>query len=126
MAVLAAIVMAPLLLENDDLFAFLVLEHGRGDRSPGNGGLAGPGGGALADHEHVAELDLGARLAGQLLDEDDVVLGDFVLLAARANDCEHWENRAFETERTGALRRRPVRDGRHYSGGRPAVNTALA
>ena len=39
--------------------------------------------------EQDGELDLGADLALDLLDGDDVIGGDFVLLAARRSDCVH-------------------------------------
>ena len=42
-----------------------------------------------ADHQHVADRDRGAGLGFELLDDDNVVLGDFVLLAAGANYCIH-------------------------------------
>src|SRR6266851_712130 len=82
MPVLAAVVVPPLLLEDDHLVAADLLDHlGRDGRAAG----AALGIGALADHEHAVEGHLGARLAGELLDGDQVVLGNFVLLAAGAS-----------------------------------------
>ena len=42
-----------------------------------------------ADHEDFGELDLGAGVAGDLLDGDDVVSSNTVLLAARLDDSVH-------------------------------------
>src|SRR5260221_9635224 len=84
--VLAAVVVPPLLLEDEHLVAAYLLDDlGR------DGGAAGAalGIGALADHEHAVESHLCPRLAGELLDGDEVVLGNLVLLAAGADDCEH-------------------------------------
>src|SRR6266478_5995174 len=61
-----------------------------------------PGGdlGPLADHQHLAELDRGPGLAGELLDRDDIVLGDLVLLAAGPDHSEH-DTRRYGFPRTG-------------------------
>ena len=42
-----------------------------------------------ADHEDFGELDLGAGVAGDLFDGDDVVSSNTVLLAARLDDSVH-------------------------------------
>src|SRR5690348_7583660 len=44
-----------------------------------------------AQPEHLAEGDLGTDLAGNLLDADDVALGDAVLLPAGSDDCVHLD-----------------------------------
>src|SRR4051794_31902568 len=92
-AILAAVILPPLLLEYDDLVGAAMLDQFRADRGPRNQRRAGRYIGALADHQHLAKLDCRAGLAGELLDRDHVVLGDLVLFAARADDCEHDGNR---------------------------------
>src|SRR5678815_2336307 len=44
-----------------------------------------------AQPEHLGERDLAPDLAGNLLDADDVALGDAVLLPAGADDCVHLD-----------------------------------
>ena len=44
---------------------------------------------AAADHQHLGELDLGAGVAGDLLDGQDLVGGHAVLLAAGLDDSVH-------------------------------------
>src|SRR4029079_12378339 len=89
MAVLAAIIMPALLLEDEDLVVELLLKHGRGHFGAGDGRLAGLGIGAFADHQDVVQRDARAFLGIELLDENDLVLGDPVLLAAGADHCIH-------------------------------------
>ena len=43
----------------------------------------------LADHQHVVELDLVARGAGDALDRELLVGGDRVLLSTRADNGDH-------------------------------------
>lgn len=43
---------------------------------------------AVVEEDNL-ELDLGTGLALDLLDGDDVIGGDFILLAASRNDCVH-------------------------------------
>src|SRR6516225_256346 len=88
MPLLAAIVGATLLLEDDDLVAALLLQHFRRDQCPGDQGTAGFGA-VAAEQEHLAELDDVARLARNALDLDNVVRCHAILLAAHANDREH-------------------------------------
>src|SRR3546814_2312214 len=52
-------------------------------------GGAGLGPGTLAEHQDGLEGDDLAGLAFQLLDDDHVILGDFVLLAAGFDHCKH-------------------------------------
>src|SRR6476620_10367171 len=88
MTVAAAVVLAPALLENDDLLALGLLQHGAGDRSTGHHGrthqrvLA-------ADHQPLGKHDLGPDITVETLDLDHVVLGDTVLLAAGLDHCVH-------------------------------------
>src|ERR1700730_9538199 len=88
-AVLAPVIVPPLLLEDDDLVGAALLDQGGADRGVSQQGCAGRYGGAVADHQHLGELDRRARLAGELLDGDHVVRGDLVLLAAGADHCKH-------------------------------------
>src|SRR5260370_22873707 len=93
MAVLAAVIVPPLFLEDDDLVGAAMLDQGGADRRAIEKRGAGRHHGAVADHQHLAELNRRARLAGELLDGDHIVLGDLVLLAAGADDCEHDKSR---------------------------------
>src|SRR3954453_15093846 len=91
-AVLAAVILPPLLLEHDDLVGAAMLDQLGADRGAGNERRAGRHVGALADHQHLAKLDRRAGFAGELLDRDQIVLGDLVLFAAGADECEHDGN----------------------------------
>src|SRR6266702_3724950 len=67
-AVFAAVIVPPLFLEDDDLVGPALLDQRRADRGAGQERGAGRHGGAVAEHQHLAKLDRGARLAGELLD----------------------------------------------------------
>src|SRR5438270_11188855 len=83
-AVLAAVILPPLFLEDDDLVGAALLDQGGADRGAREQRRARRHRGAVADHQHLAKFDRRARLAGEPLDRDHVVLGDLVLLAAGA------------------------------------------
>src|SRR5580658_3631115 len=76
-ALFAAVIMPPLLLEHDDLVAEAVLDEGGADRGTVNERRSGGDRAAVADHQHVAERNCGAGLALELLDRNHIVLGDF-------------------------------------------------
>src|SRR5690606_40012328 len=65
------------------------------------------------------------RLAGQLLDDNDVVLGDSVLLAAGPDDCEHRSNPrtrgSWKHISGGPAEAETRRKTRHYSPPLPRV-----
>ena len=85
MAVLAAIVVAAALLEDDDLFAARLRDDlGRDDDACGIDDFA-----AVAGQQDFAQRDLVAGIPCQLLDRDLVSGGNPVLLAACAQHCEH-------------------------------------
>src|SRR4029453_2252535 len=87
-ATLAARILAPTLLERDDLVTARMLKH-----LAGNGGACNSWRAELrrvpADHQHFAELDDLAGLAVDPVDPDYVLGGDPILFAARPDDCEH-------------------------------------
>src|SRR6516164_126334 len=89
MTLLTTIVVPPFLLENDNLGSPRLLDDRGADRGATEQRRAGSNLGALADHQHLSEFDSCAGLRRELLDRDDVVLGDLVLLAAGADHCEH-------------------------------------
>src|ERR1051325_7776595 len=89
MTVLAPVILPPLLLEDDDLVGTAGLYKSCAHGRPGEERRAGRDIGAVADQQHLAELDRRARLAVELLDGDHIVLGDRVLLAAGADHCKH-------------------------------------
>src|SRR6478672_2374212 len=88
MPLLAAVVLAPLLLEHDDLVAARLLHHLGGNQRTGNGRAARLRA-IAAKQQHFAELDDIAGLARDALDLDNVVRRHAILLAARADDREH-------------------------------------
>src|SRR5690606_32400808 len=85
---LAAVLLAPTKLEDDELLApplldDLALHEGAADR-----GLANLGGAVVADgQEHLAKLHLVTGVALELLDADRVALGDPILLTTGSNNC---------------------------------------
>ena len=89
-AALAVGVLAPLLLEGDDLRAAAVLDDLGFDAGAGN--QRGAGFGAVAaQHQDLGERDLGAHLAFELGDREHVVLGNPILLSAAADDGKHGQ-----------------------------------
>jgi hypothetical protein len=88
-AILAAMVLAPLLLEHDDRRRALLLDDLARDHRAVDMRRAGRAGGSVADQEHRVELDTVALRGRQLLDLNDVVLGHLQLLAAGFDDCVH-------------------------------------
>ncbi len=89
MPFLAPIIFPPLLFEDDDFCRSALLDDGGADRGAGEQRGTGRDLGAVADHQHFAELDDGAGFAGQFLDRNNVVLGDLVLFAAGSDHCKH-------------------------------------
>ena len=96
MAALAAMVLPPLLTEDDDLLAALVLDdRGRNPRTleerlPERDGLA------VAHRQHLAELDRLAGRSPQPFYLNDVLRRDAILLPARANHSEHGNHPCWE------------------------------
>src|SRR5215469_7892963 len=118
MAILAAVVVPPPLLEDQHLLALDLPHHFGGDDGTRRRQV---GVGAVADHERLAKRHAGAGLAGKALDGDDVVLGHFVLFAAGADHCEHGRSFVLKIER----RAKP--SGRaHYSEESRPVNVLPA
>src|ERR1051326_1051268 len=66
MALLAAVILPPLFLEDDDLVGTAMLDQGGADRRARDERGAGRDRGAVADHQHLAELDGGTGLGGGL------------------------------------------------------------
>src|ERR1700679_1123069 len=106
MAALAMRVLAALLLEGDDFLALAMLEDLGRDRGAGNERRA-----MLrlvaAQHQHVGELELVAHVAGDLLDDENVVLRHFILLPAGADNREHGPKslKTFGSARADARRK---------------------
>src|SRR5688572_20201432 len=132
-AALAAIVVAAMLLEDQHLVGLGLVEHLGHDRSALHQRRADLQVGIFAHHQDFAERHIGAGFDFQLLDQNDVVLGDLVLLAARLDHCEHVvPSRSFPTgrkrhsgQKTGAacpdFRGGPSK-AREYTVGRRTVN----
>src|SRR5919109_709539 len=89
MAALAAVVVAAVLLEDQHLVGLGLIQHLGHDRSALHQRRADLQVGIFAHHQDFAERHVGAGFDFQLLDQNDVVLGDLVLLAARLDHCEH-------------------------------------
>src|ERR1700738_5414395 len=111
MPLLAPVILPPLLLEDDDLGRPALLDHRGADQGALEQRRPGGGLGTLADHQHLGELDRGPGLARELLDRDDVILGDLVLLAAGPDHREH-DTRRYGFPRTGRSRRQRARSRR--------------
>ncbi len=79
------------ILEDADLLALTVLDDLRGNARALDGGSAELGVLAVDDGENLVELDVVARLDGQLLDKQRVALRDVVLLpAGTADSLQVW------------------------------------
>src|SRR5579872_2018671 len=88
MAALAMCILATFLLEGDDLLSFALGEDLAGHRRARNQrrtmlGLVS------AQHQDFLDLEVGTDVAGNLLDDQNVVLGHLVLFAAGADYREH-------------------------------------
>src|SRR6478752_10804986 len=88
MPLLAAVVLAPLFLEHDDLVAAGLLHHLGSDKGASDQRAARPRA-VAAKQQHLAKLDDVTGLACDALDLNNVVRRHAILLAARANDREH-------------------------------------
>ena len=89
MPVPAPIVLPALLLEDDDLPIAHLLKDRR--RYPGavDQGCTHRLPFIVANHEHLIQGHIRAFFRIELLDPDNIVLGDLVLLAAALDHCEH-------------------------------------
>src|SRR5258708_38285431 len=100
MAVLAAIVLAPLLLEHDYFVAARLLHDLGADRGVGHRRTADRAAFLAADCEHFAQGNLTADLARDSLDHDLIARADAILLAACLYYCEHRINSNLISYRT--------------------------
>ena len=89
MAARALGILAAALLERDDLGAAGLLDDLGGDGGTGHDGRADGHAGVGTDGQHFVESDGGAVFDFELLDFERFVDGDFVLLAAGLDHCEH-------------------------------------
>src|SRR3984893_12123704 len=104
MALLAPIILPPLLLEDDDLGRPALLDHRGADRGAREQRRSRRDLASLADHQYLGELDHRAGLTRELLARDDVIFGDLVLLAAGPDHSEH-DPRRYGFPRAGRNRR---------------------
>src|SRR6185295_4900488 len=88
-AALAAIVVTAVLLEDQNLVGLGLVQHLGGYRSAFHQRRADRQVRILADHQNLVEGDVVAGRDLELLDQNDVVHGDLVLLAAGLDHCEH-------------------------------------
>src|SRR4051812_5375772 len=84
-------VLAPLLLEGDDLRPAAMLDNFRFHAGAGDERAAGFGL-VAAQHEHVRKRDLRTHLALQLGERDHVVLRNPILFSAAADDRKHGKS----------------------------------
>ena len=89
MALLFAVILLGLILENDYLLALAMLEHLALCGNTGKNGLADLNAVAVCDHEYV-EINVCADLAVELLDHDLAANLNLVLFAAGYDDCVHY------------------------------------
>ena len=89
MACGASIPFATLALEHFDFVSAGMFDYCGLDLGPVHGGFSDGGFGAVANDKDIAQIDGGAGIASHALNHNDFVLGDLVLLAARADDREH-------------------------------------
>ena len=89
MAVLAAIALAALLFENDDLLVAKLLDDFAGHQRAINERSAQGDVGIGANHENVFEGDGIAGFTSELFDADQIIGSNFVLLATGLDDCKH-------------------------------------
>src|SRR5512132_2623638 len=123
MALGPPVVLATLLLEDDQLRPASLLQHAaehpglRGNRRADQRRLAVPG-----DHQDLIEGDDIARLGVQSLDDDPVAFGDPMLFAARADHCEHGQPR---TKKSTVPRARVGRRGTIWVRTRVSIHRAF-
>ena len=79
-----------LVLQNVDLLALAVLDDLSLNSGTLNDGSADLGVLTVQDSQDLLELDDGLSLSVQLLDVQDITLGDGVLLAAGNDNCLHF------------------------------------
>lgn len=89
MALLFAVILLGLILENDYLLALAMLQHLALCGNTGENGLADLDIAAVCDHENI-EIDLIANLIVELFDHDLAADLDLILLAAGYDDCVHY------------------------------------
>jgi hypothetical protein len=118
----AAVMLAPLLLEDLDLVAARLLDEFGGHDGAGDDRGADLESGVAGEHQHLVELEDVAGLAGQAFDLEHVVRLDAVLLAAGLDDCVHVWTFCFQP-RPSAPRGR-FRGLRHPSGWPEAASLA--
>lgn len=88
MTLVTLIALALLELEDEDLLALELLDDLGSDLLVLQGGSVNDGLLAVVQ-EKDGELDLVARLRVELLDVEDVALGNLILLATSCDDCLH-------------------------------------
>jgi hypothetical protein len=92
MAMLAAIILAPLLLEDDYFGAAGLLNDLRPDRSVSDGRASDRARSLVLDREYVIERDFAANIARDSFDRDLVARANPILFSAGLYDCEHLKS----------------------------------
>jgi hypothetical protein len=87
MSLPAPVVLAALLLEDENLSRSALGDDFTADREAGDRRLSDPDVSLAGREQHVGELDGASDLAGKLLDANEVPRSDAVLLASGADHC---------------------------------------
>src|SRR6266542_42056 len=109
---LAPVAHLVLVLEDDDLLALDLAQHVRQDARAGDRWRTHGDVFAVADEQHVAQLDLGAGLRRHLLDLQALPRLDPILPAAGGDDCVHDPVLRQKTAKQKAARSRAARHER--------------
>jgi hypothetical protein len=89
-AIAAAVMLAPALLENDDVGPAGLLFDFTDNGGTGEEGGADIHGSAIGNHENLGEIHLVAGRAVELFDEDFIIGSNTILFAASLDDCVHF------------------------------------
>jgi hypothetical protein len=89
MAMFSAIVLSPLLLEDDDLSAARLLDDPRAHRRVRQGWAPNCSRISITNCQHMAKRDFGPDIAFEPFDHDLVARSDPVLFSTSLYDCKH-------------------------------------
>ena len=122
---LAVVLLAALELEGRDLLATTLLHDLAADLCASESRLAHLE--AVArEHQHLGELDLGARIAREQFHHDGVALSHSILFSAGADDCGCHRKGADPSSRPRALQEMSGFSGLASGGALPAVRPICA
>ena len=88
----AAVVLAALFLEDDDFFAATLIEDRGCNTRAVNQWRTHCRNLTVVEHQHLIKLNLVTSQSGEPFDDNNVVFGNAILLAAGFDDCIHVEH----------------------------------